>query len=96
MGGTSQKGVKGRGAHIYLTKDQEAMLDAIAAAMGQSRIGIEPSRSQLIRKAVSNYIEECREDTVLRRAVEQAEIEFIKEKYPPDSRPTGPRKTRVM
>ena len=64
---------------MYLTKDQEAILDAIGKAMGNSRIGIEPSRSQLIAKAIGNYIEDSKQDSILRQVIERAEVELTKQ-----------------
>lgn len=68
------KGKHGNPRHIYLKRRQEELLDVIAKVMGSSRIGIEPARSQLIAKAVENYIEDCRQDPIFRAAIDQAEI----------------------
>ena len=49
----------GSARHIYLKKEFEVLLDAIAAELSNSRLGPHGvSRSQLINKAIENYIEE--------------------------------------
>jgi hypothetical protein len=78
-----------------LKRDQEALLDTIARAMGRSRIGIEPSRSQLIAKAVSNYIDDCRHDPFLKPAIEEAELKFSSEEKPSEVHRSGPRSPKV-
>jgi hypothetical protein len=68
-------GTKGGSArHVYLNKEFEVVLDAIAEEVSNSRLGPHGvSRSQLINKAIENYIEECRNDSILKGAVEKAE-----------------------
>ena len=61
--------IKGKARHIYLGDEQELILDAIGAAMGKRRIGFEASRSQLIKKAVSNFIEDCMAEVDLNEAI---------------------------
>ena len=57
----------GSARHIYLKKEFEVLLDAIAAELSNSRLGPHGvSRSQLINKAIENYIEECRTDSTLK------------------------------
>ncbi len=63
---------RGNARHIYLDNEQASILDAIGAAMGKRRLGVEASRSQLIFKAVKNFIEDCRADEDLREAIEEA------------------------
>jgi hypothetical protein len=60
---------KGNARHIYLDHEQELILDAIGVAMGKRRIGVEASRSQLIKKAVSNFIDDCKADEDLSEAI---------------------------
>jgi hypothetical protein len=68
---------KGKACHIYLNKEQEFLLDAIGAAMGKRRLGVEPSRSQLILSAVRNFIEDCRAEEDLREAIEKAQAQLV-------------------
>jgi hypothetical protein len=66
------KMANGNPCHIYLNKEQGFLLDAIGTAMGKRRLGVEPSRSQLILLAVRNFIDDCRAEEDLREAIEQA------------------------
>lgn len=68
---------KGIACHIYLNKEQDFLLDAIGTAMGKRRLGVEPSRSQLILSAVRNFIEDCRAEEDLREAIETAQAQLI-------------------
>jgi hypothetical protein len=68
---------KGNACHIYLNKDQEFLLDAIGAAMGKRRLGVEASRSQLIFAAVRNFIDDCRVEEDLREAIEGAQAQLL-------------------
>jgi hypothetical protein len=95
MAAPDKKGKGGRPKHIYLNRGQEVLLDTIARAMGRSRIGIEPWRSQLIAKAVANYIEDCRQDPVLKAAIVEAEIELSSEETPIEVRGAGPHSPKV-
>jgi len=63
---------RGNARHIYLDNEQASILDAIGAAMGKRRLGVEASRSQLIFKAVKNFIEDCTVEEDLREAIEEA------------------------
>ena|SRR5260370_1097090 len=64
----------GSARHIYLKREFEVLLDAIAAEVSNSRLGpYGVSRSQLINKAIENFIEECRNDSTLKAAVEKGE-----------------------
>src|SRR5712692_11990073 len=90
-GGTSES--QGGPRHIYLSHHQAAILGAIAKFMGSSRTGIEPSRSQLISKAVENFIDDCREESAAKRQViEQAEMELQREKLVSNSQKKEVRK----
>ena len=61
---------KGNARNIYLNSEQALLLDAIGIAMGKRRIGVEPSRSQLIFfTAVRNFIVDCGEEEDLREAI---------------------------
>jgi len=62
---------KGNSRHIYLDKEQESVLDAIGAAMGKRRLGVEASRSQLIFTAARNFIDDCMADEDLREAIQE-------------------------
>jgi len=62
---------KGKPCHIYLNKGQERLLDAIGRTMGKRRLGVEASRSQLISKAIQNFIEDCRDEEDLREAIDK-------------------------
>ena len=70
----------GKASNVYLDRDHVAILEAIAKAKGETRTGVEPSRSQLIRKAVQNFIEDCREDPILKIAIETVEEQLRAEK----------------
>jgi len=81
MGKTGKLGRRGKSRHIYLEPDLCVVLDAIATAKGQRRIDIEPHRSQMISKAVQNFIDDCRnEDEALRAAISRAEAELHAQK----------------
>jgi hypothetical protein len=60
---------KGNARHIYLDREQELILDAISVAKGKRRLDVEATRSQLIKTAVRNYIEDCKEEEDLREAI---------------------------
>jgi hypothetical protein len=67
---------KGSPCHVYLNEGFGPILDAIAESISRSRLG--PSnvaRSQLINKAIENYIKECKSDPSLSPAIEKAEQE---------------------
>jgi hypothetical protein len=74
---------KGNACHIYLNKEQGFLLDAISAAMGKRRLGVEPSRSQLILSAVRNFIEDCRAEEDLKEAIDEARAQIVAEKKSP-------------
>ena len=63
---------KGHASNIYLNSEQALLLDAIGIAMGKRRLGVEPSRSQLIFTAVRNFIDDCGEEEDLREAIKAA------------------------
>jgi metal-responsive CopG/Arc/MetJ family transcriptional regulator len=63
---------KGAACHIYLDKEQAAILDAIGEAMGKRRLGVPASRSQLISSAIRNFIEDCKAEEDLREAIAEA------------------------
>jgi hypothetical protein len=75
-------GAKGGNArHIYLNREFEVLLDAIAAEMSNSRLGpYGVSRSQLINKAIANYIEECRNEPAIKAAIEKTERNLLDER----------------
>ncbi|HXX18667.1 MAG TPA: hypothetical protein VEJ46_04640 [Candidatus Acidoferrum sp.] len=60
--------------HVNLNEEQIAILDAIAKEKGKTRTGIEPNRSQLIVKAIDNFIDDCRRENDLKQAIEQTEL----------------------
>ena len=67
----------GAARHVYLKREFEVLLDAIAEQVSNSRLGPHGvSRSQLINKAIRNYIDECRTEPELKAAIERAEKEF--------------------
>ncbi|MGD1211286.1 MAG: hypothetical protein ABR973_08030 [Candidatus Acidiferrales bacterium] len=68
---------KGTARHIYLNEEQAFLLDAIGAAMGKRRLGVEPSRSQLILSAIRNFIEDCRDEEDLREAIDEAKAQLV-------------------
>ncbi len=70
---------KGIALNTYVPKEDVRTLDAIAEAMAQGEIGIRPTRSQLITKAIENFIEVCRTRDHLRQAIETVRKEFEKE-----------------
>lgn len=63
---------KGQARHIYLDREQEALLDAIGIAKGKRRLDVKATRSQLISTAVRNFIIDCGEEEDLREAMEDA------------------------
>lgn len=65
-------GRKGSACHIYLDREQSALLDAIGAAMGRRRLGAKASRSQLISTAIRNFIDDCHVEEDLKEAMDQA------------------------
>ena len=70
---------KGVPLNTYIPKEDVRTLDAIAEAMAQGEIGIRPTRSQLITKAIENFIQACRTRDHLRQAIEAVRKEFEKE-----------------
>jgi hypothetical protein len=74
-------GAKGGNArHIYLRREFEVLLDAIAEEVSNSRLGPHGvSRSQLISKAIENYINECRNEPALKGAIERTERKLFEE-----------------
>jgi len=75
-------GAKGGNArHIYLKRVFEVFLDAIAEEVSNSRLGPHGvSRSQLINKAIANYIGECRDEPALKAAIEKTERNLFEER----------------
>ena len=75
-------GAKGGNArHIYLNREFEVLLDAIAEEVSNSRLGPHGvSRSQLINKAIANYIDECRDEPALKAAIEKTERNLFDER----------------
>lgn len=71
---------RGRPFLINLEKDQQTILEAIATEKGRGRTGIKPHRSQLIVKAIENYVEDCRQEPDLRGAIEETERRLLAEK----------------
>ncbi len=71
----------GRARHVYLKREFEVLLDAIAEQVSNSRLGPHGvSRSQLINKAIQNYIEECRNEPALKAAIERTEKRLLEER----------------
>jgi hypothetical protein len=58
--------------NAYVPKGLVKALEAVAAAMGEGDIGIRPTRSQLVTKAIENFLQACRCREDLRRAIEAA------------------------
>ena len=77
---------RGNARHIYLDNEQASILDAIGAAMGKRRLGVEASRSQLIFKAVKNFIQDCTADEDLKEAIEEARKRLAAGKETPHAR----------
>ena len=63
---------RGDPSHIYLDKQQAALLDAIRLSMGKRRLGVIASRSQLIHTAIRNFISDCEAEEDLREAMKDA------------------------
>jgi hypothetical protein len=70
---------KGIQLNTYVPKEEVRILDAIAEAMAQGEIGIRPTRSQLVTKAIQNFIRACEARDHLKRAIETVRKEFEKE-----------------
>jgi hypothetical protein len=70
---------KGIQLNTYVPKEDVRILDAIAKAMAQGEIGIRPTRSQLVTKAIENFIQACGSRDDLRQAIEAIRKEFDKE-----------------
>jgi UTP:GlnB (protein PII) uridylyltransferase len=77
---------QGTSLNLYVSKRQVALLDSIAVAMSEGDIGIQPIRSQLVSKAIENFIEACRKREDLRRAIEASSQEFAVEPRRTNSR----------
>lgn len=71
---------RGKSYHVYLEKAQETILEAIAIEKGRGRTGIKPHRSQLIVKAIENFVEDCRQEPALKGVIEEAERRLLCEK----------------
>jgi hypothetical protein len=63
---------KGTQLNVYVPKDKVRELDAIATAMGEGEIAIRPTRSQLVTKAIENFVLACQSREDLKRAIEAA------------------------
>ena len=74
---------KGNARHIYLDHEQELILDAISAAKGKRRLDVEASRSQLIKTAVRNFIDDCMEEEDLREAIGETRKQLAARKETP-------------
>ena len=74
---------KGNARHIYLDREQELILDAISVAKSKRRLDVEATRSQLIKTAVRNYIDDCKEEEDLREAIEEARKQLTARKETP-------------
>jgi metal-responsive CopG/Arc/MetJ family transcriptional regulator len=74
---------KGNARHIYLDHEQELILDAIGAAKGKRRLDVEASRSQLIKTAVRNYIDDCKAEEDLKEAIEETRRQIANDKKAP-------------
>ena len=61
----------GNSRHVYLDSEQCLILDTIGETMDKRRLGVNASRSQLISKAIRNFIEECRQEEDLREAIDE-------------------------
>jgi hypothetical protein len=70
---------KGIQLNTYVPKEDVRMLDAIAEAMAQGEVGIRPTRSQLVTKAIENFIRACEARDHLKTAIETVRKEFEKE-----------------
>ena len=71
---------KGTACHIYLDKEQAAILDAIGDTMGKRRLGVLASRSQLISAAIRNFIEDCKAEEDLRETIAETLTQLRVEK----------------
>jgi hypothetical protein len=74
---------KGNARHIYLDHEQELILDAITVAKGKRRLDVEATRSQLIKTAVRNYIEDCMAEEDLREAIGEVRRQLLTGKGAP-------------
>ncbi|MGC2465158.1 MAG: hypothetical protein WA517_08175 [Candidatus Acidiferrum sp.] len=70
---------KGIQLNSYVPKEDVRTLDAIAEAMAKGEIGIRPTRSQLVTKAIENFIQACQARDHLRQAIESVRKEFERE-----------------
>jgi hypothetical protein len=70
---------KGIQLNTYVPKEDVRILDSIAQAMAQGEIGIRPTRSQLVTKAIENFINACRAHDNLRGAIDAVQVELEKE-----------------
>lgn len=70
---------KGIQLNTYVPKEAVRTLDAIAEAMARGEIGIRPTRSQLVTKAIENFIQACRARDHLKQAIEAVRAEFENE-----------------
>jgi hypothetical protein len=61
---------KGTPVNVYVPKEQVRLLDAIAEEMGRGDIGIRPTRSQLVVKAIENFIKVCQRQDNLRIVID--------------------------
>jgi hypothetical protein len=67
---------KGIQLNTYVPKEDVRTLDAIAEAMAQGEIGIRPTRSQLVTKAIENFIQACQARDHLKQSIEAVRKEF--------------------
>ncbi len=82
--------------NTYVPKGEVRILDAIADAMAHGEIGIRPTRSQLVTKAIQNFIRACETRDDLKQAIESVRKEIEREVFGRNTKGRGERQLRVL
>lgn len=87
---------KGIQLNTYVPKDDVRVLDAIAEAMAHGDIGIRPTRSQLVTKAIQNFVRACETRDDLKQVIESVRKEIGREVLARNTKGKGEQRLRVV
>jgi hypothetical protein len=87
---------KGTQLNVYVPKDKVRELDAIATAMGDGEIAVRPTRSQLVTKAIENFVTTCQRREDLRHAIEAVRTNMEAEETKSFPRDKNKQRLRVI
>jgi hypothetical protein len=87
---------KGTQLNTYVPKEDVRILDAIAEAMAHGEIGIRPTRSQLVTKAIQNFVRACEARDDLKQAIESVRKEIGREVLGRNTKGRSEQRLRVI